>query len=41
VANVLEISESAVKSLVFRARQTLMELLRPELAEGKVHHAVP
>jgi RNA polymerase sigma-70 factor (ECF subfamily) len=40
-AAVLEVSESAVKSLVFRARERLVELLRPELVEGKVRHAGP
>jgi RNA polymerase sigma-70 factor, ECF subfamily len=45
-AAVLELSPSAVKSLVFRARQGLMELLRPfaeELSAGQkeARHAVP
>lgn len=40
-AAVLEVSESAVKSLVFRARQSLSALLREHLQEEEVRHAVP
>ena len=45
-AAVLEVSTSAVKALVFRARQSLMEILRPFVAElvvkeKEAHHALP
>jgi RNA polymerase sigma-70 factor (ECF subfamily) len=39
-AVVLEASESAIKSLLFRARQSMVAMLAPEVGEEGASHAV-